>query len=293
MVEGPQSPLRNEGSGGGAASESAIVFDDLEAALRGDIASQRAKGRKSKPNAREHARLKGGSSYDALEASHPGVYQTDGRFADGDRSDAASRQAWANRSSTVAESLNWFWTRDSQELAFVQQLLYNAGFLDDEPLEWGRYDPDEIDGEAWKRVVQLAAKARRDPMELLQEYAGLGAGEKRRGRRGEKARPKPNIVLSSKDDIQAIANETARNVLGRKLTDEEAAAIIAKFHARERSDAQRANAAAESETGGVTVEDGVSGQTLAENLVREARPVEARAHDTAQAFESFLGIIGA
>lgn len=248
--------------------------------------------------AQRHAQVDG-NSYDALNQTHPGFFVPRRKVLDEgftnafvtDRTNDPRRVK--NQRSAIYESLEWFWGQNSHDLGQLQRDLYLAGFLDEEPLEWGRYDPDGADAEAWKKVLHLAADTNQNPLNLLNEYATGRVGDKKRAGAGAgSGRRRSDIALMNPDDVKAVVNETARMLTGRRLPDDEIDELIKSFHARQRKEQGAANRVKDSEAGGGTFTEETSAGTVAEELIRQARPVEVRAHSTATAFNEFLGLLG-
>lgn len=127
------------------------------------------------------------------------------------------------------------------DLVALQHRLYDAGFYADpyyasgrsgKRPEWGSLDDGTVNafGESMQR--SLRSNGRLTPDEIINDAIGKG-GAKGKQDQAQPQRPPLTIQLSNPDDVLAVADATARKVLGRKLTDEELRHYVDTFHSME------------------------------------------------------------
>lgn len=171
--------------------------------------------------------------------------------------------------------------------AQVQQQLYDVGLYDSpyytgkQTVRKGQYDIDTI--QALTRATALAEGAGSLDMVLSQRADLSQLAEKRE-------RQPLTVHLTNPEDIKALGNQVAVQVVGRKLTDAELNKLVATRHTQERSAQQTAYAQADASGG--TVTDPATSQGALESEIRSMAPVEAGAHDIATQFSNFLSILG-
>ena len=100
-------------------------------------------------------------------------------------------------------------------------------------------------------------------------------------------------ALDSVTDIRAIADGVARDLIGRKLDDEELARQVRRFQSRQKSEQSAAIDVGMVEEGGGTLTSPASAQAAIEEAIEQDLPVEAAAHSTADAFAQMLQLMGA
>jgi len=193
---------------------------------------------------------------------------------------------------TVRDLLPQYWQMPKATRSRWQQLLYEAGFLAEQPIEWGEIDPSRNDYEAWKDAVRYAAMKDVPLIDVLRGLADADAGDQlRAGGAGTPIR-RPPIQLMSPEDAAALADDIGSQLLGRRLTDEEKQQVVTTLHSQQRSQqSARADVMVRDEGGGEYVEP-TTPQTVIEGSIRDQRPTEAKAKDVADQFAQFLGLIG-
>lgn len=157
---------------------------------------------------------------------------------------------------------------DDGAISGLQAALVAAGFLPEGRFIPGVWDP--VSAAAYEKALAYANMVGRPVDEVL---GRLAAGADASGilRRGGGGGGLGRAPLTD-DDIKAIANETAKGVIGRVLREDEAAQFIPAFRG--------------------VVAGGTSGRTAAENIIREQVPVEAFGHDVGNVLQVFDQILG-
>jgi hypothetical protein len=159
------------------------------------------------------------------------------------------------------------WADD--QVATLQARLVSAGFLDPDVYAPGIWDPSSA--AAYRRALFYANQVMLPVEQVLDDLAGAADSIQARARRaggggGLGVRPLTD------DDIKALANQAARQVLGRTLRDEETAQFIPAFRG--------------------VIATGTSTQTAAMNLVREQQPEEAFGHDVGNVLQILDDMLG-
>jgi hypothetical protein len=176
---------------------------------------------------------------------------------------------------------------EREDLERVQRLLYDAGFLTQE-VSWGRLDPQNRDYLAWQNALAMAAKTGKEVFQVLDSHAEAGVGDALRGLGGGRM---PDIRRTSAADIQAVGDEIAQQLLGRKLRPSEKRRIVATVQGREVGEGTAAAKARMSEGGGAVYTDPTSLKTSLDEAVEAVAPQEKQATDAARSFDSFLKML--
>lgn len=169
----------------------------------------------------------------------------------------------------------------------VQQQLYDVGLYDSpyytgkQSVRWGQYDLDTK--QALDRATAMAKGSGNLDMVLSQKADLSDLAAKARERQPL------TVHLTNPEDIKALGNQVAVQVVGRKLTTEELNKLVATRQSQERSAQQTAYAQAGASGG--TVTDPATSQGAFESEIRSMAPVEAGAHDIATQFSNFLSIL--
>jgi hypothetical protein len=175
-----------------------------------------------------------------------------------------------------------------EEIARMQARLDQAGLFDAEAkYRLGFWDQESAD--AYARLLKYSNRSGADADTTLRQVSqfGLPDDEVEAGTGGRRAgvsgRARSAVSLTHPDDIRNVADRTARQMLGRKLTDDELNRMVGAFHA-----AQYGSGSA---TGDVTTAP-PSLETFAETQVEAADPAAAASHRYLEGFERLTKALG-
>jgi hypothetical protein len=157
------------------------------------------------------------------------------------------------------------------DLEALQDVLDSMGLITGDYI---RGAPDDKTAAAMKKVLEAANASGLSWEQVLQR--GLDSAAQlaaRRGGGGGGGGRGGGVAAITDEDITAIANEMARDVLGRKLNDEEIGRFIPAFRG--------------------AIAGGTSPTTSAENLIRQdIAPTEASAHDIGGVMQAVTRLLG-
>jgi hypothetical protein len=182
-----------------------------------------------------------------------------------------------------------FFKMTRQERVSFQERLFRGGFYDAsvarEDIPWGVPDDDSQD--ALQRASRRAALYFNAGVELTLDQVideGIQAGGGRVGGRGGGER----VVFrpTAAQDIESVAQKTAREMLGRALSDEERNRLIGAY--RQLESQQHAAEAGEAGTVGALPSLG----SFAEQQVEAQAPVEAESRRWLELYGALVEAIG-
>lgn len=192
--------------------------------------------------------------------------------------------------STQSEAEKDFYAMSPAELRSFQEKAFAAGLYgnsDREDIAFGDYDEQTF--AIWKSMVNrsagfLARGVKKSPNEALDDAvknapAGAGKGKKRDPLSGQ---------VSNPADIRKTVNDTALEVLGRKLSPKQLDEYVTLYQAQQRK-AQEA-AYANQEAGGFSTEM-PSASAFAEEQLRSQHPDEAHAHGVISRADEFYSLL--
>ena len=199
----------------------------------------------------------------------------------------------------MLDSLTLWGQLDPMQLRAFQVALYNKGFFGSNR-RWANYGTaDDASLSAWKKALTQAAKYNKSIFEILgvkdyKELAGSAEGGYKQALasavasiRGRGAGKAPfQAVVSSPDDLKAVARNVAVNTLGFEPDDDFLDRFAKVYQGMERSAQQRNYA------GAGTVVKQPDPSVAAEKQLRAEHKQAADAHDVANQFAQFLQIIG-
>lgn len=221
--------------------------------------------------------------------------------------------------STTTELLTEFYKWDRDELMENQRLLYAAGFYGDVDIAkvpWGVHD--EASFQAWGQAVNRAASFYAAGRKLTVEQVLRTAARERLGAdpNGAGGQGGAGAVVSLSDPVGLgqLLDSTANSVLGRKATPAEQRMFVGIVHRLQResqlaaqqsatpatvdtdrsgdlSAAEVDSALAARGSGGATEVVQPSPEAQAAELLRQQNPAEAGAHDVADQFANFVGLL--
>lgn len=120
--------------------------------------------------------------------------------------------------------------RTAQEMKALQDLMVQTGFLDPKGVIPGSPDAKTIS--AFEQVLNMANIHGIDwHSELSNQLASTGADGAAAARMNEA--PPLTISLSNPDDLKAVANKTARTLLGQNLSDADLARFVQAYNQQE------------------------------------------------------------
>lgn len=169
-----------------------------------------------------------------------------------------------------------------RRLANYQKLLKDAGFIrEDEEFAPGHFDTTT--SRAFEEALgrghwEALATGKTFSEWLNQEAKAVSAVRNASGGGGRRAFSTTDPVA-----LNMTIDAAGQQILGRNLTPEERAGIAERIHSMEVSEGGK--------TSGEVVSIDAGAQ--AADLVRQAHPDDAKAHDLAASFDMFAGIIGA
>ena len=175
-----------------------------------------------------------------------------------------------------------------ERIAQLQAQMVKVGLIPPR----GKYRPgywDDTSRNAFKDLLAFSNYRNVDYNEALAQMAADPATGAMFGEGDGRERAPLTVRVSSPDEIAQVIRATARDVIGRKLSDEETQRIVSAYQQQETAFQQQAYNM--DDTGGTVVEP-PSAQTVAEQQIRTTAPVEARGQEMAGVFDSFLEIVG-
>lgn len=187
---------------------------------------------------------------------------------------------------TITQALQLPNTMSRTELAQLTDRMVDAGFLEEGSVIKGN-PTDPTFKRAWRNLMSQAVQQDRPMWELLGESINMRESARKAARESFQAK------LSDPSTIRLTTQALARQIIGRKISDEEAQRLVEMVHQWEK-DAQFAEM--EATTGETTGADGdimnVDWQSRMEELIRNENPDEAEAKEQVNQYESFRTMIG-
>jgi hypothetical protein len=176
-------------------------------------------------------------------------------------------------------------TLSVEDRVALQRAMAGAGLLKGEYRNgiW-----DDKSRSAYANLLEFANASGLTWQQALNQWAGATRIGGRGGGGGGRARAPLTVKVSSPEDLAEIFNQTARTVLGRRLTPEESQRFVNAYQGVEKQVQQQAYRTAPA---GGQITEPPSPDVFAEKRIREQSPGEASAHDLAMQFDNFLRII--
>lgn len=172
---------------------------------------------------------------------------------------------------------------DGPVIESMQADLIAAGLMSRSGLRPGVYD--DRTRAAYKKLLEFANRQginRADALQRLIEGTTRGGG-------GGPTRAPLVVQLTNPDTIRRLIDQTAPDIIGRRLSDAETQQLIGAYQSLE-SSAQRG--AYNTATAGGTVTEPPDLQTFAEKKAKELHPLEADTFDRFRLGSEVLGILG-
>lgn len=203
---------------------------------------------------------------------------------------APNTKKWDRKQYTLTETLNLPNTMSRQELKTLTDRMRDAGLFEGrgEPASIGN-PADQNFKQAWRELISQSVQLDKPMWELL--------GESIKGREDVKAEARDSFTakLSDPASIRLTAQSLARQMLGRRISDEEAEALVGQIHKWE-SEAQFAAFDASTAEPGERDAEGnvleVDWEARMAEVLRAENPDEAAAKDQVNQYETFRTMIG-
>jgi hypothetical protein len=176
-----------------------------------------------------------------------------------------------------------------EDIARLQVQLDGAGLMK-KGYRLGVWDEESIAG--YSRLLKYANQQGHDAKTALDALGTLTAEEREElglDSRAKAERAPMVISVSHPEDLKAVANKTARQILGKNLSDEELNRFVSAYQGMQ-SSSQAATYGAR-ETGG-TVTQEPEAATAAEAQIRQAHPTETFGNDLLDVYDRALKIFG-
>lgn len=187
---------------------------------------------------------------------------------------------------SYAKAISSIYDMPSDQLSTVQRQMWDANMFT--PAAYGRgYTPGAITAgddteDAWKTVVETAAKQKKSVAQVLQEQTALVNKQGGITSVQKKLQGKQRYAVTGGAEIATTANKVAQSLIGRDLTPDEINKIIGEQQAAE-------NAAGETISGGVV---STSPEATASQFIQGQDQTEVQAQRMLNAFQIIQQRIG-
>lgn len=191
--------------------------------------------------------------------------------------------AGGRTSYSVTETANMLYSWDSAKIGAMQEQLVAAGYFEGQPgnhdggpLVWGDSN-DEATQRAWKQLMGDAIRSGKPMMQVLAERT---AALENVGWRSDDGNQRV-ISLSDPAAVRVRADEIAAGLIGRRLSEDEKAGLIAHIHGLER------------QAGSVESGDAIAVDTGAQitERIKALDPMGAQGQDVAGAYDALSQIL--
>lgn len=205
-------------------------------------------------------------------------------------SDPAYRRAqerWDRKQYTLTQTLTLPNQMSRTELKQLTDRMIEAGLLEESEVAVKGSPTDPGFKRAWRDLISQSVQQDVPMWELLGQQIKMREDAKAAARESFQAK------LSDPATIRLTTQALARQIIGRRISDEEASRLVQMVHQWE-ADAQFAEA--EAMSGETTAEDGsiisVDWQSRMEEMLRAENPDEAEAKEQVNQYESFRTMLG-